>query len=55
MKEIFAIYEYPHTLKSDNGANFASTEFAAFAKSVGSVHITSSPILPKQMDRQKML
>jgi transposase InsO family protein len=43
LKEIFARFGAPDILVSDNGTNFASAEFADFAKSWNFEHITSSP------------
>ena len=42
-KQVFATHGIPVTLVSDNGSNYASREFADFARSWDSLHITSSP------------
>ena len=43
---IFSRCGIPDTLVTDNGPQFSSAEFVAFAKSGGFQHITSSPINP---------
>lgn len=44
---IFARFGIPRIVMTDNGPQFASAEFAAFAKSWGFVHQTSSPGYPQ--------
>ena len=44
---IFSRFGIPDTLVTDNGPQFSSAEFVAFAKSWGFQHITSSPIYPQ--------
>ena len=44
---IFSRFGIPDTLVTDNGLQFSSAKFVAFAKSWGFQHITSSPIYPK--------
>ena len=43
MKSIMARHRVPETLISDNGPQFSSKEFSAFAKDYGFSQITSSP------------
>ena len=47
MREVFARFGVPDTVVSDNGPQFASAEFAVFAKSWAFDHITSSPHHPR--------
>lgn len=47
MKEVFARYGIPDVLVTDNGAQFASAEFAAFAETWSFEHNTSSPRYPQ--------
>ena len=46
-KETFARYGIPEKFMSDNGPQYASSEFANFAKQWNFQHITSSPRYPK--------
>ena len=43
LKSIFSRHGIPETLVSDNGPQYSSREFTAFAKSYDFCHITSSP------------
>ena len=43
LKTIFARHGIPETLRSDNGPQYSSGEFAQFASSYGFNHVTSSP------------
>eukprot|EP00731_Ephydatia_muelleri_P004849 Em0002g1025a len=47
LKSIFSRHGIPETLRSDNGPQYVSTEFKAYAKTYGFKHITSSPRYPQ--------
>ena len=47
LKTIFARFGIPEALVTDNGPQFASKEFGAFAKSWSFNHITTSPRYPQ--------
>ena len=47
MKDIFAAQGIPSTVTSDNGPQFASREFAQFAKEWQFTHVTSSALHPQ--------
>ena len=47
MKTLFARHGIPEVIKSDNGPQYSSGDFAEFAKSWGFKHVTSSPLYPK--------
>ena len=47
MKDVFARYGIPDVLVTDNGAQFASAEFAIFAETWSFEHHTSSPRYPQ--------
>ena len=47
LKTIFARFGIPDTVRSDNGPQFDSAEFAEFAKGYGFSHKTSSPRFPQ--------
>ena len=47
MKEVFARFGVPDIVCSDTGLQFASAEFAVFAKTWGFKHVTSSPHSPQ--------
>ncbi len=45
-KTVFARYGIPETIRTDNGPQFSSKEFADFSKKYNFRHITSSPHFP---------
>lgn len=47
LKTLFARYGIPEILRSDNGPQYSSEEFAQFMKSYSVQHITSSPKFPQ--------
>lgn len=47
MKAAFARHGIPEVVRSDNGPQYSSHEFAAFAESYGFQHSTSSPLYPQ--------
>ena len=47
LKSIFATHGIPETIVSDNGPQFASAAFQAFAREYGFTHTTSSPRYPQ--------
>ena len=47
LKTLFARYGIPEILRSDNGPQYASDEFAQFMRSYSVEHITSSPRYPQ--------
>ncbi|XP_062595838.1 uncharacterized protein K02A2.6-like [Saccostrea cucullata] len=47
LRQNFARYGIPETLISDNGPEYSSCEFQAFASDFGFKHITSSPRYPQ--------
>ena len=47
MQSMFARHGFPETLISDNGPQFSSAEFAAFATKHKIHHVTSSPLYPQ--------
>ena len=47
LKSIFARHGIPETLRSDNGPQYSSQEFAQFAETYGFNHVTSSPRYPQ--------
>lgn len=47
LRPMFARYGMPEVVRSDNGPQFASSEFQRFLATCGSRHITSSPYYPQ--------
>ena len=47
LKLTFARHGIPEVVRSDNGPQYASADFSAFAKSYGFNHVTSSPRFPQ--------
>ena len=47
LKNIFARYGIPEIVRSDNGPQYSSHEFTAFAKAYHFQHITSGPLFPQ--------
>ena len=47
LKSIFSRYGIPEEVRSDNGPQYSSMEFAKFASTYGFNHITSSPLYPQ--------
>ncbi|KAK3738629.1 hypothetical protein RRG08_006727 [Elysia crispata] len=54
LKSIFATHGIPDIVISDNGPQFASTEFQKFTKEYGFTHTTSSPRYPNRMEKQSV-
>ena len=55
LMEMFAIYGFPHSLKSDNGPQFVSDEFETFLQTCGIEHGKSPPLWPQangEVERQ---
>lgn len=51
MKDVYARYGIPDVLVTDNGLQFASAEFAVFAKTWMFKHSTSSPYHPQSNEK----
>ena len=47
MSSIFAVHGVPDIVVSDNGPQYASKEFKAFATNYGFTHVTSPPLYPQ--------
>ena len=47
LKQVFARHGIPETVKSDNGPQYSSSEFAMFATNWKFLHVTSSPRYPQ--------
>ena len=48
MSSIFVVHGVPYIVILDNGPQYASKEFGAFAREYGFTHVTSSPLYPQQ-------
>ena len=48
LKTLFARYGIPEVVRSDNGPQYSSAEFAEFATKYGFMHVTSSPYYPQR-------
>ena len=55
MKAVFSRHGIPAVLISDNGPQYQSHEMKEFSQSYGFMHVTSSPRIPKAMEKQSML
>ena len=53
LKELFSEYGIPETIRSDNGPQFASHQFAKFTKEWNFDHTTSSPRNPRSNGQAK--
>ena len=53
LTQIFSRYEFPFTLKSDNGPQFCCAEFEKFLSDHGIEHLTSPPLWPQDMLRDR--
>ncbi len=47
MKDVFARHGIPELVRSDNGPQYSSSEFASFAREYGFHHVTSSLYYPQ--------
>ncbi|XP_064486120.1 uncharacterized protein K02A2.6-like [Ornithodoros turicata] len=47
---VFACHGIPAVMRTDNGPQFASKEFARYLQRIGVVHVTSSPYYPQTDD-----
>ena len=47
LKSVFSRHGIPETVRSDNGPQYSSQEFARFASSYEFNHVTSSPRFPQ--------
>ena len=47
LKTLFARYGIPEVVRSNNGPQYSSAEFAEFATKYGFMHVTSSPYYPQ--------
>ena len=52
LRVLFARYGIPNVLVTDNGPQFAATEFATFTNKWGFQHVTSSPRYPQSNGRR---
>ena len=53
LKNVFSRHGIPEVVRSENGPQYSSQEFAAFSKAYSFKHITSSPLYPQSNGQVK--